>query len=70
MNITSILAQISPAPVPFRAELASSLQDASAAQGTSLAATLMEQANAIAGRNPAQAQALRGNARAVLSVLR
>ncbi len=71
MNITCILAQISPTPVPFPADLAGrAAPDSEAAQGPSLAATLMEQANAMAGRSPAQAQALRGNAQALLSVSR
>ncbi len=69
MNITCILAQISPTPVPFTADKALAIA-ADAEQGASQAATLMEQANAMAGRNPAQAQALRGNAQALLSVSR
>ncbi|MFM9879827.1 MAG: hypothetical protein ACKVOO_05395 [Burkholderiaceae bacterium] len=70
MNIQRILAQISPALIGT-----SSTAPVLAVHGGDTAmpttpAQLMEQANAMAGRNPSQARQLRLGALAMLSVVR
>lgn len=79
MNMSSILAQISPVTMGYSLRPAAVVS--SPVQSTlrptyadhhapSLAADLMQRANAMAARSPAEAQQLRMGARAVMSVLR